>query len=389
MGKRIGQIGLVLIFLAVLFYYGKNDRIYGFEKTELSNLRVSDRKNAREETVMNKAIAGKEPGMEDFYGYYRITEFRLTSSYWAMRFDTMPIQEADMMIGRVIEIQEDMLETYTSVRRLGTREGRSAFSGNYSIETIYIENPQYQWDVFASDVAWYEDYFVYTDCESILKKYHDAIKGCISIQVTTPFGMQQYFVMSQGIIMVDSLSGMLFFLEKLDAESDGGNAAGFLTEEDKEAAIYELYGKYTIKEFLPTKYFPARDSNGDIRLPQEEADMMIGQEIMIEEGKFVTYDNFRLPNSVITERAMDDFLIEEVNIPDPDYQVTVKQRDEIYGLRDEMLPENMVQEEYIEVNVYPGYYTNGDRNLPQLYLLEDGRVIMYAMGEYFLLQKSD
>lgn len=95
-------------------------------------MRVSDRKNAWEETVMNKAIADKESGMEDFYGYYRITEFKLTGSYWAMRFDTMPIQEADMMIGRVIEIQEDILKTYASVRRLGTREGRPAFSGNYN-----------------------------------------------------------------------------------------------------------------------------------------------------------------------------------------------------------------------------------------------------------------
>lgn len=86
---------------------------------------------------------------------------------------------------------------------------------------------------------------------------------------------------------------------------------------------------------------------------------------------------------------MDEFLLEEVNIPDLDYQVTVKQRDEIYGLRDEMLREDIVQEEYIEVNVLPGYYTNGDRNLTQLYLLEDGRIIMYAMGEYFLLQKSE
>lgn len=132
MRRRIGQIGLVLIFLAVLLYYGKNHIIYGFEKKELKNMRVSDRKNAWEETVMNKAIADKESGMEDFYGYYRITEFKLTGSYWAMRFDTMPIQEADMMIGRVIEIQEDILKTYASVRRLGTREGRPAFSGNYN-----------------------------------------------------------------------------------------------------------------------------------------------------------------------------------------------------------------------------------------------------------------
>ena len=352
-------------------------------------MKVFDGKNIWEEAKMNKAIAEKESGLKDFYGYYRITEFWPTIYYSAMRFDTMPIQEADMMIGRVMEIREDMLKTYASVRRLGTREGRSAFAGNYNIETIYIEDPGYQWDALTPDAAWYEDYTVYAECESILKEYHDAIKGCINIQTTTPFGMQQYFVMDQGIIMVDSLSGLFFYLEKTDAEPAGNNPVNHLSEEDRESVIHELYGVYIIEEFLPTKFFPAKDSNGDIRLPQEEADMMIGQEIRIEEGYFSTYDNFRLPNSEIAGWAMDEFLLEEVNIPDPDYQVTVKQRDEIYGLRDEMLRKDMVQEEYIEVNVLPGYYTNGDRNLPQLYLLEDGRIIMYAMGEYFLLQKSE
>lgn len=42
-------------------------------------------------------------------------------------------------------------------------------------------------------------------------------------------------------------------------------------------------GIYEIIQFLPTKFFPAKDSSGYDLLPLEEADMMIGQEITIKE----------------------------------------------------------------------------------------------------------
>lgn len=52
-----------------------------------------------------------------------------------------------------------------------------------------------------------------------------------------------------------------------------------------------------------------------------------------------------------------------------------------------MLPDQITQQEYIEIDVYPGYYA-GDNTLPQLFVTEDGKIILYAMGEYFLLKKS-
>lgn len=78
-----------------------------------------------------------------------------------------------------------------------------------------------------------------------------------------------------------------------------------------------------------------------------------------------------------------------MEISDPNYSVEVKIRDNIYGLRDDMLPKDMIQDQYIEISVFPGYAASGsDDVLPQLYLLDDGRIIMYAMGEYFLLEKE-
>ena len=81
-----------------------------------------------------------------------------------------------------------------------------------------------------------------------------------------------------------------------------------------------------------------------------------------------------------------------MEITEPDYQIAVKMRDKIYGLRDDMLPEEMVQDEYIEISVYPGYDTDDGsvygNTLLQFYQLEDGRLLMRAMEQYFILEKE-
>ena len=145
----------------------------------------------------------------------------------------------------------------------------------------------------------------------------------------------------------------------------------------------EYYGYYQITQFYPTIYY------GKIKydcLPEQEADMMIGQEITIKEDFFNTYDNNRRPNSRIADRLEDGFWIEEVKIEHTEYCIERKYRKDIYGLRDNMLPDQITQQEYIEIDVYTGYYA-GDNTLPQLFVTEDGKIILYAMGEYFLLKK--
>lgn len=141
------------------------------------------------------------------------------------------------------------------------------------------------------------------------------------------------------------------------------------------------YGCYQITQFCPTIYY------GNVKydcLPEQEADLMLGQEVVITEERFNTYDNKRSPNSGITDRLEDGFWIERVEIATPEYRVESRFRKDIYGLRDDMLPEELGQQEYIEINVYPGY----ERMLPQLFLTENGKIMMYAMGEYFLLERK-
>ena len=55
-----------------------------------------------------------------------------------------------------------------------------------------------------------------------------------------------------------------------------------------------------------------------------------------------------------------------------------KLREDIYGLRDDMLPKELIQKEYIEIDVFPGYYALGPtRVLPQLFLVEDGQIFSF------------
>ena len=191
-------------------------------------------------------------------------------------------------------------------------------------------------------------------------------------------------------MMYSTMTGEYFYLKKLDKEPDEVLPVKELSEEEKEKIIQEVYGTYTITEFLPTKYYPALDVAGDVLLPQEEADMALGREITIGKQSFITYDNGRLPNSEAAGRSMEEYLLKEIEIIAPDYQIERKRRDDIYGLRDDMLSEEMQQDEYIEINVFPGYgelpFTDV---LPQMYLLNDGRLLLYAMGEYFLLEKNE
>lgn len=337
-----------------------------------------------ESTEMNE----EEERIEQYYGTYQITEFWGSRSFKYMR-DFITIQEADMLLGRIIEINKDLLVTWDCFRYHGWTIGLHVFEGNYMVDSISIDAPRYEWVALDSNTRWYEDP-EYIELRFIGEERCKTIEGKISIQITDTESCyrHEYYVTGNGIIMYSWLTSQYFYLEKTDAGSERTVLQNELTDEETERILGELYGIYEVKRFLPTKFYPVLDSNGDIRLPKEEADMMIGKEIVIGEDLYVTYDNLRLPNSEFRGRAMDEFCLETIEILEPDYQIQEKLRDDIFGLRDEMLPDEMEQEQYIEISVYPGYGSM-DKTLPQLYLLDDGRMLMYAMGEYFLIEKKN
>lgn len=337
----------------------------------------------------------EEDELDRHYGHYKITQFCPTRYYGHLKYDVLPDQEADMLLGRIVIIEPDLLITYDSERRLGTREGRNAFDGNYMIEEHIMENPQYECISILSNKL---DYAIKPDFEmewAIDNELFDQIESVILIpELCSPYGTQYYYTLADEdiIIMYPTVSGQYFLLEKISEEEEKVLPKQ-LSDIQKSMLLEEVYGDYEITEFLPTKFYPALDSSGCEELPKQEADMMLGQKITIREEMFCTYDNNRLPNSWFADRLEDGFWIKKVEIENPEYQVENRLREEIYGLRDDMLPDELVQKEYTEIDVLPGYYTgsgrHADRVLPQLFLVEDGRIIMYSMGEYFLLEKIE
>lgn len=339
-------------------------------------------------------VEAEEDDMDRYYGHYKISRFCPTRYYSHIKYDSLPDQEADMMIGRTVIIEPDLLVTCDSERRLGTREGRDYFYGNYMIKEFVVDNPQYTYIPIASHKLFDS---ILTDPDAMsgaVGELFDQIEGVITIpDLCSPFGTQYYYTLTDEnkVIMYQTLNMQYFVLEKV-SEDQEKLLPEELSDKQKNALLEEVYGDYEITDFLPTKFFPALDSNGYEILPQQEADMMLGQKIVISEEIFWTYDNNRLPTSDFEGRLEEGFQIKKVEIEDPEYRVESKLREDIYGLRDDMLPDNLLQKEYIEIDVFPGYYTRPvglppDRILPQLFLVEDGQIILYAMGQYFLLEK--
>lgn len=390
MKRKFITVGsILLILINVLFLVRKNSN-----NDQVDNMReiiVLDKVIQNGIVSLNETVVEKDE-MDKYYGHYKITQFCPTIYYPHLKYDRLPDQEADMLLGHTVIIEPGLLVTYDSERSLGRREGRDGFDGNYMIEEYAMENPQYEWIPITSDKISDLGLMMESDAMSgaVGIELFDQIEGVITFpDLCSPFGSQYYYTLTDEnkLILFSTLSTQYFLLDKI-SEKEEKALPEQLSDMQKDMLLEEIYGDYEITEFLPTKFYPALDSSLCEILPRQEADLMLGQEITIKKEMFCTYDNGRQPNSVFSERAIDDFWIEKVEIENPEYRVEGKLREDIYGLRDDMLPDNLLQKEYIEIDVFPGYYAPGlTRVLPQLFLVEDGKSILYAMGEYFLLKK--
>lgn len=375
-----------IFFFAILFVV-----FLGVGKRKLRNMElISEDSKVLQDTSEGLDRKEETDEINAVYGSYQITKFFPTQYYQNMKYDVMPEQEADMLLNRIVVIETEVLITYDTERSLGMRGNRQAFDGNYIIETYTVSNPEYGWNNLETDTL---DVYIEPDEEmeqAIGKTYFEQLEGVISTpQLCQSYGKQYFYTLEDKnkLIMFSQLTNQYFLLERCADES--GEKLPEWTEGEKEDFLKEIYGEYQVMEFLPTKYYPALDSNGYEILPREEADMMVGQEMILKEDLFAAYDNYRRPNSQITGRIEDGFWIEKVEVQNPQYQVKSVRYEEIYGIQEGMLAELLEQQEYVEIEVYPGYETNGSRVLPQLFLMEDGRMIWYSMGEYFLLEKRE
>ncbi|EOS41632.1 hypothetical protein C809_04203 [Lachnospiraceae bacterium MD335] len=344
--------------------------------TETNNsdafLTGSDRLNANVGENINETN-----NLDAYYGCYQITQFYPTIYYRNRKYDVLPKQEADMMLGRIIIMKADLLVTYDSERVLGTKEGRDGFDGNYILKEYTIEHPQYMCELMTTEPMDFPGEF----CERI--------GNVITTPQLSPYGPQYYYTISETdqMLLFSTLTGQYFLLDKINQKTKN-QLPEQLSDSQKKQLLEETYGIYEVTDFLPTKFYPAQDSCGYTILPQEEADLMIGKEIIIRKDVFTTYDNGRQPNSWFAQRLEDGYWIDKIEIENPEYRVECKNRNDIYGIRDDMLPDELSQQEYIEIDVYPGYY-RGANTLPQLFLTRNKKIILYAMGEYFLLERKN
>lgn len=373
---------LVIIVSIILF----TSNIRESEVRHRINRMDSENSTVLQDTMheSNEKIEKKDV-LSDYYGCYKIVQFCFTQYYSSIKYDVMTEQEADMLLGRIVFVEPDLLVTYDSERALGMNAENGGFDGNYMIKKYIIENPSYKWELLTADTV--EDYLKpNSDMEWALgKDYYEQLEGIITLpRLASPYGTQFYYTMKDKtkLAMYSTLTNQYYILEKCDMIQE---KLSEIEDDEKKIILEKIYGKYDVVEFIPTKYYPAVDSGGYTILPKEEADLMIGKQIEISEDIFITYDNFRLSNSSIMNRIEDGYWIEKVEIKNPEYQIERKPYNEIYGIRDDILPDELWQQEYIEINVFPGYETKGARVLPQLYLMNDGKIVMYSMGEYFLL----
>ncbi len=389
MKKKGIAAGSIFLILIIVLIWGRINGSSNQSNNVKNGLASDNRMLQYDEISMGENIVEKDE-MDRHYGCYEITYFYPTVHYSDVKYDFLPEQEADMMLGRTVIIEADLLVTYDSERALGTREGRNGFTGNYIIDEYTMENPQYECISISSNKL---DFFLQPDDDmksAIGKEFFDQIENVIMIpQLCSPYGNQYYYTLADEdkMIMYSTLSQQYFLLEKINENQEKRLPEQFSSMQ-KSMFLEEVYGVYEVIGFLPTKFYPALDSCGYEILPQEEANMMLGKEIVIREEMFNTYDNGRLPNSYVMNRLEDGFWIKKIEIENPEYQVKNVFREDIYGLRNDMLPDELIQQEYVEIDVFPGYETGGVKILPQLFLVENGQIIIYSMGEYFLLEKS-
>ena len=393
---RIFSILLLgVIILLFILYRKKNEEVVadarlsdkaeelelpGGESSEENNTTLKEN-NQKDEVVGEEEKQQDENKLEAYFGTYKIIEYCPTIY---VKADWISDQEGDMMVGRTIILEKDFLFTCDSERRRGTREGRYGFGGNHIITEYMIDNPDYSFEERQPEKMKASE----AEMEIWFPDYYEKINGRIDVSLKKDFGQEYYTLKEENKIIMSSVHNQYFLLERIEDIPLEDLVEREIGEKEKEEILQSIYGSYVVTAFLPTKFYPDLDVNGEEVLPKEEAELMLGKTISLFENSCTIYDNYRRPNSEIMERAENDYWLKEIEITEPDYQVAVRMRNKIYGLRDDMLPEEMEQEEYIEISVYPGYRCGGDNALPQFYQLADGQLLMLAMEQYFLLEKN-
>lgn len=372
---------------------------------ELNSTEIEEQKTEYPEVELTEELKAE---LSTHFGVYRITKLCDTGVTFANLNITE--QEVDMMLGRIVEITPERLRTYGPERGIGNQEGRHGFT-NYMVESYSIDNVHYGYRKNYTKIPAEVPGAVtlrYVVPEELFEQLEGVI---ITPQLSEPHGRQCFYTFTDRNILVlySEVACEYFLLERCEEEPKEEHPEWNSMKAKK--LLKEIYGTYQVTKFLPTKFFPITTyayrgeqlSQKREQLSQEEADITVGRIVTISEDLFVTLDNWWMLNSPRTSlrhkyTSWENWWIQggsrpwvaEAEIVNPDYRVKTVWADEIYGIRDGMLSDDLAQQEFVEIDVYPGYWSELiGISLPQMYLVNDGRIILYAMGQYFLLDRTD
>lgn len=208
------------------------------------------------------------------YGNYRITEYLLSDvPSWSEDAEELREEEIDMMMGRIISLQLEQLITYDTKRNLS-----DYYFHNWNIARFAVENPHYDW-VGSEDL----DLVLYWG--AVKADWMNQVTGVIVIPNLYERGRTQSFYTLEDtdkLVCSSSMAHGYYILER--CEEEPAETYPEWSSKDSQKLLRELYGKYRVVEFLPTKYY-----NDQGNPSKEEVDLMMGKTITVSETLFVTY----------------------------------------------------------------------------------------------------
>lgn len=204
-----------------------------------------DTKSESEETdeAENKLSEKDAAEIEKYYGTFRITQYLPLGESNDRIFSNVRQQEADLMLGRIIDLEQECCIIYG----LGQRE-----YVNYLLKRFEEQNPKYKWDDSPA--------YLSESLKAYGEDYVRGIKGMITVSLETPtkWGWGETFRFytfqhTDNIIM--RYDNRAFLMERCEEEPE--EPLPQWNDKESRELLEKIYGEYQVKEFLPTKFFPS------------------------------------------------------------------------------------------------------------------------------------
>ena len=403
----MGKIGVMLISGILVFCIGGCGSQIQAETSDKMDMALPSENQAEEEGIPCDSgmdeIKIYDGNMEPYYGTYEIEEFVVEPISWrnSTRFDTMPVEEADLLKGKRIIISENLFMAYDNYRYHGT----SKSINDYSIQKFIIENPNYEFaEGSLIKIGGYSDLLPDQLEEILVYPYRRIqLRECLSLKTgetfERPMDTDQYgneiviptFYVMEGdqLLWEVGRTGTCFIIEKISDEVMEDEL------EIPEACSYpdKIDGEYEIVEFYPSIYWENREAGVQRCMSEDDVAEMIGKKITLKKDYYQGYIFDSAP--YFFESCRNDPKVIEVFSEQPEYSVKEVKRTELYGLKDQIVPEEYQQDAYREIEVEGtslniGIEINYGSNA-KYYVLEadQDKLLMEYMKEFFLLEKCE